>query len=1722
MNENRPDVNTRPYCENVTRQRQELTAGVSGTDIKHSTQCIQKAMEEQARRIPEAVALISAGKEMNYGELDRRANQIAWRLQELGVRPEVLVGICMERSMEMVVSLLGILKAGGAYVPLDPDYPEERLSYMTKDAGVRVQLTQGRLRERIGRYEGKQICVDEEWEELGKKSNHSVESGVSSENLAYVIYTSGSTGKPKGVLVTRAGLHNHLRWMQKEFPLDRGDRILQKTPLSFDVSAWEIFGPLLHGASLVMAEPGGHQDPAYLVSCIQEERITVLQLVPMQLQMILEQPHCGRCVSLKRVYCGGEPMSRELAAAISSRLPNVNLYNMYGPTETTIDATCCHHLGHDKEPTVPIGTPIANTQVFILDESMSPVPVGIKGELYIAGHGLARGYLNNPETTAACFIPNPFSTNAGERMYRTGDHGKWLPEGVIEFCGRSDHQLKIRGNRIELGEVESVLVGHDRIRQAAVVPRENHQGEKWLAGFVVLKDDLDKSFGEPQILNYLSARLPDYMVPIQITVLPGLPLTSNGKLDRAVLTQLSNDHAGAPRLCIEPATPMERILVESCADILAARPISVMSTFLEAGGTSLGAARLVTRIRELCNVNLLLRDLLGSKTLRQIALALDHQPPLPARDSAQVAESSKGETLAPASFSQERVWLIEQMDPSSVAYNFGARLVFDGDLNANALLHSLDAIVERHEIYRTTFTERQGHLYQVVHAPWHVDLRVIDVGGEAGQPDAIAKQDLQKTFDLTRLPLVRWKLLRIRSDKHVLLISEHHMVHDGWSFHLFLKDLTELYRFYTGGGPLRLSKPPMGFSDCARRQREWMNHPEAKEQLEYWKSALADAPPLLSLPYDHRRPSVQTYRGDVIKVELNRDLQDALLHTASRQRVTLFMLCAAAFQVLLFRYSGQEDFCIGTAVASRGLDGSEDVIGMFVNDVALRTPIEGNFTVAQVIAKMKQTAVEAYAHQEIPFQKIVEAVHPVRDPGYNPIFQAAFSFHDSPVECAPLKDLNLDIESGLANGSAKFDINVVIVPHQKQGVPASFTFHPEIAWEYNSDLFEGKIIRQMARHYIRLLEEITHDVGRRVSEVCIVTDEDVRQVVEIWNDTEMAFPNTKFIHEVFEDQVRKTPNSIAVVFEDVSLTYAELNARANQLAHYLRGLGVRPDVRVAVCMERGVEMIVGLLAILKAGGAYVPLDSSYPSERLQHMLADSAPIALLTQGHLQALFTDVRQTMPLLDLATAAPPWKTEPDMNLERADVGLTPENLVYVIYTSGSTGTPKGVLVAHQNLVSSTFARKVTYGKLGRFLLLSPLWFDSSVAGIFGTLTNGDTLIIVPQDVVRDSSLLGESIQHLRVDSLLCVPSLYQQLLEDCPADTHEKWLSKAIVAGEACSPWLVARSASKAPQTALFNEYGPTECTVWATVFRCKAQSVAQSVPIGHPITNSRVYILDGLHQPVPVGVAGELYIGGAGVARGYLNRPELTAERFQPNPFVQGAGTRMYRTGDLGRWLPDGTIEFLGRNDFQVKIRGYRIELEEIEARLAEHTGVREAVVIAREDSAGEKRLVAYYTCRCGNEPGEDEVGAEELRNHLSASLPEYMVPAAYVRLESLPLTANGKLDRNRLPLPTGDAYGVHGYEEPEGEMETVLAAIWAEVLTVERVGRHDNFFELGGHSLLAVRVIARLRQTFNVELTIADLFARPVLASLAEQVVKLQLEQFDPEDLAQALKLLKRF
>lgn len=1656
-------------------EREQIIVEWNRTEQEYSRdKCVHQLFEAQVERTPEAVALIFADEQLTYRELNELANRVARYLSKRGVGPEILVGLCMERSLEMIVSLLGILKAGAGYVPLDPSYPKERLAFIMADAALPILVVQSSLLSKLPESAAQMVCFDTNRDKILAEDAEKPVSGVRPENLAYVIYTSGSTGQPKGVVVQHRGLCNVSEAQARAFHPGPGDRVLQFASISFDASIFEIVMALCHGAALCLGGQDELMPGPGLIDFLRDREVTIVTLPPSALAAL----PAAELPTLRVITVAGEACREEL---IAQWAPGRRFFNLYGPTESTIWATMaeCHP---DNIP-APIGRPIMNTQTYVLDQNLSPVPAGVAGELFIGGEGLARGYLNRPELTAQRFIANPFSEHRGVLLYKTGDLVRHRCDGNLEFLGRIDHQVKVRGFRIELGEIESVLRECRGVRAALVIAREDVPGDKRLVAYLV--SDPEAAPTIRQLHTFLRQKLPDYMLPAAFVFLEALPLTTSGKIDRQALpapdiSKHPFDDEYAP-----PGSPIEERLCQIWAELLGVERVGVRHNFFELGGHSLLAIRLISRLRDELKIEVPLRTIFENQTISALAMQMAETI---GPTSAPIPRAPRDAPLR-LSFAQDRLWFLDQFAPNRAIYSIPMVLHLGGTLDADIFRRCLDEIVRRHESLRTRFAAVAGQPVQIIAPPGSLPMPLCELSDRSEverHAEAVrhCAEEAQHPFDLAQDLLLRAKLFRLSETEHLLFLNVHHIAMDDLSMDVLVGELAALYDAFCTGQPFPLPELPIQYADFAAWQRDRLKGEALEKLLGYWRTQLQGAPTLLELPTDRPRPPVQSYRGAVETALFPSSLLDALARLSQQSGVSLFMTLLAAFQTLLSRYSGQEDIVVGSPMSGRSRTELEGLIGFFVNTVVLRSGFDGDPSFHELLRQVREVTLGAYAFQELPFEKLVEELRPERHLSYSPLCQVLFALQLPLGEWPHPAGLRLNVESVPAV-TAKFDLSVAMSA-ASDGLKA--------AVEYSTDLFERETVARFLQHFRCLLEGVVADPAERVSKLPLLTGAERRQVLVEWNQTAADYPADRCIHELIEAQASRTPEAVALVFEERRLTYRQLDEQADRLASHLRKRGVGPEVLVGLCLERSIEMIIALLAILKAGGAYVPLDPSQPKERLKVMIEDSRSPLVITQRSLLASLPPNLATVEYLevDLLLASDP----PGPADGHPSGAATPANLAYVIYTSGSTGTPKAVAIEHRQLVNYVrgISQHAEFGEGWSFATVSSLSADLGNTAVFPALCTGGSLHVIAQERLSDPDAFAAYFDRHTIDCLKIVPSHLAALQTGAVAGSvmPKKCL---ILGGEPSRIEWVNQLQALAPHCVIFNHYGPTETTVGVLTYRVGREIPAcpsGTLPLGRPLPNTRIYILDRHGDPVPIGVPGEIYIGGHGVGRGYLGRAEMTAERFLPDAFSDAPGDRLYRTGDRARYLADGNIEFLGRFDEQAKVRGFRIEPAEIEAALATHPLVRRAAILNRQPRAGESVLVAFVE----GQP-DPALSTSALRTYLRDRLPEYMIPGSFVFVENLPLTSSGKVNRQALfdtPIPD-HSEPLHP-SPPRTALESTLVQIWQEALGKGPIGIRDNFFDLGGHSLLAARIISEVRRTLGVNVSIAALFLYPNIEKLA--------------------------
>ncbi len=1670
-------------------QRRQLVVAWNQTAAAYpEDRRLHQLFETQARRAPDATAQSCGERVLTYAALNRRANLLARRLRAHGVGPETLTALFAPRSLEATVGILATLKAGGAYVPLDPTYPRERIAYMLDQVRAPVVLTLRALTGRLPHSGAKTLILDET-DPPARAGVVAEDAGAAatSDSAAYIIFTSGSTGRPKGVLGLHRGMVNRLAWYWRTFPFEAGETACLRTSLSFVDAVGELFAPLAHGVPAEVVDDATARDPILFADRLRRRRVTRMTLTPTLLRMMLAAlgDFRARLPRLKHWFSSGEALPLDLERLFFARADG-DLYNLYGPSEASMETTYWRCARDHSRSTVPIGRPLANARNYVLDAALNPVPVGVIGELFMAGPCLARGYLGQPGLTADVFIADPFAAVPGERMYRSGDLVRRTADGVIEYLGRRDAQVKIRGHRIEPGEIEATLRDCPGVAEAAVAARENRAGFTQLAAYVAASAATVEIAG---VRAFLAGRLPAFMVPALITVLDALPKTGSGKLDRRALPEPAVDE---PETDMPAADGDTARIAAIFAEVLGRSRVGPDQSFFHLGGDSLMAVQVMSRLREAFSVEAPLRAFYEAPTAARLGRFIDSAERVDAPPPIRPAASNRP---APLSFAQERLWFLCHMEGGD-AYAIPQAYRLAGALDPAALTRAVNEIVRRHEILRTRFPADAGVAVQAIGPFEPAALPRHDL---AGLPESAREQALNRllraqrrlAFDLARGPLWRASLIRLTPDLHVLAFVFHHMVFDGWSIDVLEQELAVLYEAFSNGKPAGLAEPGVQYADYARWQRDWLAGPQTQKHVAYWTERLAGAPPLLEFPLDRPRPPVQSYRGAVSRFFIPPELTASLTALGRQTDASLFMVLLAGYAALLSRYSGQSDLCLGAPIANRARPQLEPMIGLFVNTLALRIEIGADAGLGALIGQARRVALEAYDRQDLPFEEVVRVLRPERNLSHAPLFQAMFAL-DGPAEPFAMGGLTATPEEA-STEHALFDFSLAITPAEG-GLRGVF--------EYSRDLFEDGAFQRLGRHYRRLLEAATADPDRPLGRFALL-DRDERRLLEIeWNRTDADDGPRLFTPELFRSQAMRRPAATAVVSGEERVGFGALYAGATRLARRLRARGVGPECVVGICLNRSAALVEAVLATLGAGGAYLPLDPDYPTERLEFMLDDARVELLITDGELVDRIPARTGAVVLIDArepeTTAAGDWPAD----------AARPDNPAYVIYTSGSTGRPKGVVISRRNLAEAYRAWDRAYGLAGRcqsHLQMASFSFDVFSGDLTRSMCSGAKLTLASRDQILSPQTLYGLMRTESIDCVDFAPPVIRRLAQYLASAGRDLRFLKLMVLGT--DAWNVSEfrqwRALCGPQTRFLNAYGVTEATVASAYYeegRLKLPAEGL-VPIGVPLPNETLYILDGHGRSAPIGVAGELYIGGAGVARGYLGRPALTAWKFAPDPFSGQNGARLYRTGDVARRLADGNIDFLGRRDNQVKIRGFRIELGEIEGVLAKHPAAREAVVLARTDAGGDKSLVAYIVPK-----GEDPPSPGQLREFLLKQLPAYMAPSAYMSLDALPLTPNGKVDRKALIARAARlAPPETAFVPPRVPQEQALAAIWRELLDQPRIGIHDDFFELGGHSLLATQVASRVQDAFSVTLPVRALFEETTVAKLAGRIMRLRGE-----------------
>ena len=1643
--------------------------------------CIHQLFEEQVKKTPDSIAVVYENERMTYSELNVAANRLADYLFSQGAREDQSVALFVERGLDMIIGLLAISKTGAIYLPLDPIYPKDRLSLIVKDAKPVILLTQRSLTDSVPEISAKMIFIDDR--SVYRKASSGNLSFGDSQKPAYILYTSGSTGKPKGVPIKHLAVINLVNSMSKLLKFNAQDILLAVTTISFDIAELEMYMPLFIGAKLVIGSQETATDMELLAEKIEECEATVFQATPVTFKMLMINSWKGK-KDLKLII-GGEALPKDLVREL---LPiSQEIFNSYGPTETTIYSVVRKLTIEDAtgEGYVPIGRPLDNTTLYVLNNKLIPVPIGIPGELYIGGDGISPGYLNLPNLTDERFIPNPFGTNPDEKIYKTGDLVQYFNDGNLVFLNRLDSQVKIRGFRIELGEIESVITQFDGIKDNVVIVREDTPGDKKIVAYIILKEigklDLAK------LQHFLGTKLPNYMVPAAFKIMDQFPVTLNGKVDRKRLPVPDETIILLSDKYVAPVSQKEKELVRIWAEVLKIENIGITDNFFELGGNSLVAAMLITRIKKIFNIRLPIRLLFKLQIIQEIARELEkYQPLMEASDSLYaIHHLNYISDIYPLSPGQKRLWFVENFEPGGRAYNMPFDYQIKGELDVSLFEQSIDILLKRHESLRTIFPTIDSEPIQKIleFLPFRLTVENLEHFTEEEkrlQTDKHSAENEMHIFDLGKGPLFICKLLKLTATEWILLINMHHSITDGWSVKILVDELGLIYTALKQQKPVNLPKLPISYPDFAVWHNQWLTGDESKKQLDFWVNELKGAPELLQLPMDFQRPKNQTYNGDEVQFNIDTETTKKLQTFSQQHDGSLFVLLLSIFNTLISRYTSQEEFVIGIPIAGRTCEEQESLVGMLINNFPLRiTPLD-NMTFLEMYEMCKRKFYLAYENQQLPIDRVIEELKVTRTPNISPLFQVMFNLLNMFDEEISLSGSTMEMVDKRRH-VAQFDLSLHIYETKKT---------LNCVLEYNTNLFKRSRIERMAGHFMELVKSLMIEPDQKIKKIQILTDPEKKLILGEWNATTVDFPKEKCIYQLFEEQVARTPNAIAISDDRRKVTYTALNEKSNRLARHLNHSGAVEGSLVAICIERSTDLLVALLAIQKAGCTYIPLDPIYPKDRIALILEDGNPVVLLTE---KKLLENLPVTAAKHIFIEESDAYQNESGAN---TDFKVTPDTVAYLIYTSGSTGKPKGVQIQHRALVNfiASMAKKPGITHKDMWLAVTTISFDIAGLEMYLPIISGAEIFVASQETSMNPDLLIQKIEESQATILQATPVTFRMLNS---AEWGGSRKLKILCGGEAMPKELAYDLINKCGE--LWNMYGPTETTVWSTVEKVVVDENDKTgyVNLGKPIDNTFIYVLNTEFQPVPIGYPGELFIGGDGLAKGYFNLPEMTKEKFLPDPFSDRPGTRMYRTGDLVQQTEEGKLEFLNRVDSQVKIRGFRIELGEIESALTQFPTISDNVVVVREDTPGDKKIVAYIIKR-----ENQKTDIAELRQFLKTKIPDYMIPSAFVFIDKFPLTPNGKIDRKALPSPLEmDPQQAKTYLEPKTDMEKKLAKIWSDILKIERIGTDENFFEIGGHSMIAVTLMVKIEKELGIRLPLAILFDHSNIHDMAQLLDK---------------------
>ncbi|MCB0746656.1 MAG: amino acid adenylation domain-containing protein, partial [Ignavibacteriae bacterium] len=1627
--------------------------------------------DDTAKKNPTKKAVICGEGSLTFSELNKKSNQVAYYLIKKGCNLEDIIGLCLNRSIDLIIYLLAINKVGAAVLPIDISYPKERINFLIEDSNSKLLITNNFISEKLNIDKSK-IILDEEISKVVKNfSEDDIKRTISSRNLCYLIFTSGSTGKPKGMVLEHEGLCNFVNNTIIDFKYGINERILQFSSFGFDAAIGEIYSSLLAGGTLFIPKREVTLSGDDLANYIKNNEITFSYLPPSYLSLI--EPEKFR--DELKIACVGDKCSTKLAEKWGNKL---TFYNGYGPTEATIGSTFLQYTKNfNNVNSYPIGKGFGNTRIYLLDTDLQIVPIGAIGELHISSIGVGRGYLNRADITAEKFIPDPFSSLNGERMYRTGDNARYLADGNIEFIGRKDFQVKLRGYRIELNEIDFAISQNKSVKDSIVVEINEEKGNEFLAAYIIKAEN---NITKEEILNDIQNKLPEFMIPKSIIFLDEFPLSPNGKIDRSKLPVPDSNKISSKY--IAPKTSTEELIANIWSDILKIDKVGRNSNFFELGGHSLMATQLISRLRETFKKEIPFSLVFESNDLKILANQVDNLTANIEMEQYLITKIDR-DKIIPLSYSQQRLWFLDQLKPHDPAYNIPTVLRLKGKLKLDAAEKALNLLIKKYEILRTSFLSKNGKPFQNI-----IDKYKITIENHFAQGDntedkirfskKIIEEKILTQFDLQKLPLFKCENISISEDDNILFFVVHHIIADGWSLSLLITEFISIYSAIIKNEIPILNDLEIQFADYAYWQQEHFALEKYVKELSYWKDKLLGSPPILELPYDKPKPSVQSTNCDKVDFLIEESLVNKLTKITRSENATIFMSLLSLFQFLLSKYSNMNDIVVGTPIAGRNNKGLENLVGFFVNNLAIRTKINKTDTFRDLLNQVRDTTLEAYSNQNIPFDKIVEELQPARDLSHQPIFQVMFVFQNIPLSSSILEDLEIH----------PFEINPITTNYD-----ITFTLQEDNnkvigSIDFNSDLFEKETIKRFADHYKLLINTASQNPEIPLCDIELLSSYEKIKILNEWNyGKEKDFGGNTVSR--FEEAVKKFSKHAAIVYKingdpnnEILLTYSELNSRSNKLAHYIKSIGVLKEERIAICMNRHPDMIIALFAILKSGCAFLPIDPSLPKDRIAYMLEKSDCKKIIINESTSNILKDSEFITINLDLEE-----EKILIMDDKNPDISIHPLNLAYVIFTSGSTGLPKGVMLNHLGLTNLSLVQKDTFdiSESKRIMQFSSLSFDASVWETVMALLNGASLYLTSKEIISSGFELVEFLEYNEITTITLPPSVLSVL----PKKELPK-LKTLITAGEAISSETVKRWSKGRKY---FNAYGPTETTVCATMLAPEKVS-PKGPPIGKSIDNFETYVLDSSLFPVGIGIPGELCVGGIGLARGYINQPDLTADKFIPNTFSSKKGERIYRTGDLVKYLADGNIEYLGRIDSQVKLRGFRIEITEIENVIKQVDFVDDAAVIVKKLSDNQEKLIGYIIC------DEKNFNKDDIQHYLKDKLPDYMIPSTLVHLNEMPLTINGKVDKNNLPMPeiSREELGVE-YVAPRNEEEKKLVKIVQDLLSVEQVGIKDNFFELGGHSLLATQFISRIKDEFDREVKLIKIFEDPTIEGVIRSI-----------------------